>query len=115
MKLDLLEANQKLQTAGGRASSGEDAQMRRQIEEQLKTVEQKTRHLEQRNKALDDKEKTLAELDTRLRKKKEHLDQIETQLSKVIVNHHTHSSLYCKCNILFWIFERQFLLSFASE
>ena len=85
MKLDLHEANQKLQEGTSPKAPGtEEVQMRRQIEDQLKTVEQKTRHLEQRNKALDDKEKTLAELDTRLRKKKEHLDQLEGQLSKVI-------------------------------
>lgn len=79
-KLDLHEANQKLQNG---ARSGNDSQaIKRQLEEQMKMVEQKVHTLEQRNKQLDEKEKTLVELDARLNKKREQINNMEQQLAK---------------------------------
>ncbi|KAK8407055.1 hypothetical protein O3P69_001991 [Scylla paramamosain] len=79
-KLDLHEANQKLQNG---ARPGNDSQaIKRQLEEQMKMVEQKVHTLEQRNKQLDEKEKTLVDLDARLNKKREQLNNMEQQLAK---------------------------------
>ncbi|XP_050727202.1 ELKS/Rab6-interacting/CAST family member 1-like isoform X17 [Eriocheir sinensis] len=79
-KLDLHEANQKLQN--GTRQGNESQAIKRQLEEQMKMVEQKVHTLEQRNRQLDEKEKTLVDLDARLNKKREQLNHMEQQLAK---------------------------------
>ncbi|XP_050680533.1 ELKS/Rab6-interacting/CAST family member 1-like isoform X6 [Leptidea sinapis] len=88
-KLDLREANKKLQ-AGQSAKAGEDtAQAKKQLQEEYKKLEDARKQFEDNRRAVDnkrkdveEKEKSLMELDRQLKKRKEQMDQMEASLRK---------------------------------